>query len=110
MHTRQTNKSIIHTFSESIRRTAPGSTQDLLSEYYHNDIVWHGPSPINTLRGRDELRNEFWDPFLEAFPDLQKDDYILFAGEFDGDEWVCATGNFVGTFENDWLNVRRQTR
>ena len=30
---------------------APESTR----EYYHDDIVWHGPAPLDTLRGIDAL-------------------------------------------------------
>jgi predicted ester cyclase len=76
-----------------------------LADYYHADATWHGPAPIDKLDGRDAIDSGFWAPLLEAFPDLEKTDYILFGGEFEGEEWVCATGNLVGTFENEWLDI-----
>ncbi|MDT3437169.1 ester cyclase [Haloarcula sp. 1CSR25-25] len=102
---RSTNKNRLHEFSHTIRDTTPESVRDVIAEYYHEDAEWHGPAPIDRLEGRAAIESEFWEPLLTAFPDLEKNDYILFGGEFEGEEWVCATGNLVGTFENEWLEV-----
>jgi predicted ester cyclase len=102
---RTENKRSVHEFSSRVRETTPEDVDELLAQYYHDDVEWHGPAPVDRLDGRSELATGFWTPLLEAFPDLEKNDYVLFAGEFEGDEWVCATGNLVGTFENDWLDI-----
>ncbi|WP_256421201.1 ester cyclase [Halobellus rarus] len=99
------NKQSVHEFSSRVHETTADGIEDLLAEYVDEDVEWHGPAPIDELAGRAELVEEFWRPLLRAFPDLEKNDYVLFAGEFEGDEWVCATGNLVGTFENDWLDI-----
>ena len=95
----------VHEFSGAIRNTGADQIGDVLGDYYHPDAEWHGPAPIGRLTGRDEISRGYWGPLLESFPDLEPNDYILFGGEFRDDTWVCAAGNFVGTFENDWLDV-----
>ncbi len=129
------NKKIVHDFGKSILGNTPETIGDLLRKNYSEDTVWHGPHPINTLRGVDELLEKFWKPMLTSFPDLQKDDYILFGGNSCGadldrwaewkkelpninedalsnyfgtseyNDWVHTCGNFVGTFEKDFLDI-----
>jgi len=95
----------IHEFSRRIRGATGATVRGLLGDYYHPDASWHGPAPMPALDGADAIATEYWRPLLEAFPDLEKNDYVRFGGAFEGDEWVCATGNLVGTFENDWLDI-----
>ena len=99
------DKKKLHNFSKKIHATGAEDAKSTLKEYYHEDAVWHGPEPINKLEGLEEISSGYWEPLLRSFPDLQKDDYILFAGNFEGSDWVCATGNLVGTFEEDWLDI-----
>ncbi|MFB6252964.1 MAG: ester cyclase [Halobellus sp.] len=98
-------KRLVHEFSQEIHDASAENVDDLLPDYYHADAEWHGPEPINAVEGPDAIADAYWAPLLESFPDLEKNDYILFAGEFEGGQWVCATGNLVGTFENDWLDI-----
>ena len=99
------HKQHVRDFSASIRDATAAEVGDILSDYYHEDATWHGPAPIDELNRRDAVTSGFWKPLLEAFPDLEKNDYILFGGESEGAEWVCASGNLVGTFEADWLDI-----
>ena len=92
-------------FSRDLSVATPDEVGDVVGEYYHPNAEFHGPAPIDSLSGRDRILDEHWNPLFEAFPDLEKTDYILFGGEFEGEQWVCATGNLVGTFENDWLDI-----
>jgi len=102
---RRADKERIDSFSGAIHDATPESVGNLLVEYYHDDAVFHGPAPIDDLNGRNAIAAGFWEPLLTAFPDLEKNDYILFGGSFEDSEWVCATGNLVGTFENDWIDI-----
>jgi predicted ester cyclase len=104
-NTRTHNKERVHEFSTAVRDATAADAGDLVEEYYHEDAVWHGPAPIDRLAGVDEIAAGHWEPLLASFPDLQKDDYVLFGGAFEGSEWVCATGTLVGTFERDWLEI-----
>jgi predicted ester cyclase len=98
-------KQQIHEFSQRVHDATPETVDDLLAEYYHQDAEWHGPAPVERLNGVDAVADGYWQPLLRAFPDLEKNDYMLFGGEFEGGEWVCATGNLVGTFEHEWLDI-----
>jgi predicted ester cyclase len=102
---RVTNKKRIHEFSDEIRDATSESIEAVLDQYYADDVDWHGPHPINELNGVTAVAEDYWGPLLDSFPDLEKDDYILFGGEYENSEWVVATGNLVGTFENDWLDI-----
>ena len=98
-------KRAVSNFSRRVQDHTADTIGAGLADYYHADATWHGPAPIDKLDGQDAIDSGFWAPLLEAFPDLEKTDYILFGGEFEGEQWVCATGNLVGTFENDWLDI-----
>jgi predicted ester cyclase len=102
---RQQNKAQVHEFSNAIHGATAETVEALLGEYYADDVAWHGPAPVDHLDGVSEVASGYWGPLLEAFPDLEKNDYVLFGGEYEGSEWVLATGNLVGTFENDWLGI-----
>jgi predicted ester cyclase len=72
---------------------------------YHADVAWHGPHPLNELRGRDALLERVWRPLLAAVPDLERRDDIALAGAWQGGAWVGSTGHYVGTFAADWLGI-----
>jgi predicted ester cyclase len=99
------HKALVHEFSGRIHDASAERVGEVVDDYYHEDAAWYGPAPIDQVTGVESIAGEFWEPSLRAFPDLEKNDYILFAGEFEGGDWVCATGNLVGTFENDWLDI-----
>lgn len=76
-----------------------------LAAPWHADVEWHGPHPLNEVRGRDALVEAVWRPLLAAMPDLERRDDVLIAGEWRGAPWVGSTGHYVGTFEHDWLGI-----
>jgi predicted ester cyclase len=61
--------------------------------------------PINQLRGIDEIVDRYLRPLKTAFPDLERRDDILLAGQFFGGEWVAATGYYYGTLKGHWLGL-----
>ena len=76
-----------------------------LTDLYHADVHWHGPHPINDHRGSGAVVKAFWEPFLNALPDVERRDDILIAGSFKNGSWVGTTGYYTGTFANDWLGI-----
>ncbi len=75
---------------------------DVVRAYVHEDITWHGPHPINDLKGAEALVSGFWQPLLRAIPDLRRT-VEIFIG--DHRHWVGAVGYFSGTFEKEWLGI-----
>ena len=78
---------------------------DLVNTAVNSDINWNGPNPINQLQGINALIEGFWGPLVWSFPDVKKEPYIFLGGHFKGGDWVSATGNFTGTFEEPWLGI-----
>jgi len=68
-------------------------------------IEYHGFYPMKRLRGADCLLATLWQPLLRAMPDLRRRPYILLANSFAGCDWVASSGEFVGSFVDDWLGI-----
>lgn len=75
---------------------------DTLERFLPPDVIWYGFQPLRHLRGSAEVLSQFWGPLFTALPDLIRRPYLFIGGAFEGDEWACGTGDFFGTFANDW--------
>lgn len=69
------------------------------------DISFHGFYPLRRLQGAAALQAQLWAPLRRALPDLTRRPYILLAGEFEAQSWVASTGEFIGSFVQDWLGI-----
>ncbi len=108
------NKHIVRDFWHTLDN-APAAQWPTAIETLHPDVVWHGHEPVGTLRGRQAFLENFWQPLLHAFPDLQRETFIFFGGESngridgdisqDGKMWVTGTGNLHATFTHDYLGI-----
>ena len=76
-------------------------------------MIWHGPDPINDLRGVEAFVTQFWAPLQQSFRDLKRQTHIFFGGKSsgridgknDGNMWVTGTGYLSGIFVNDYLSI-----
>ncbi len=73
----------------------------LMSEFWHEDMVWEGPSGIGTRHGIDDFEKNYRSDFIAAFPDKHAEDVVRIA---EG-EWVAGTGYQDTTFAKDWLGI-----
>lgn len=80
---------------------ADGDSQ-VLAKTLHPEVVWHGFQPLRHLSGSEEISTKFWQPLHDAIPDLARRPYLFIGGQFEGGYWVCGTGDFIGTFSQDW--------
>ena len=82
-----------------------------LRQYFAPDCECHVFHPINELRGIAEINAKFWQPLLQAMPNLERRTQLFFAGDFDGrfcggeGTWVTAHGYLMGTMAKDWLGI-----
>jgi predicted ester cyclase len=76
----------------------------IVTHALHPDIIWHGFWPLRHLKGSSQVWSQFWQPLLAAIPDLTRRPYVFIAGQFEGQDWVCSTGDFIGAFASD-LNL-----
>ena len=101
----QENKALVWQFWEALNHAAPESVPDIVRHYVAKDVDWHGPAPIDDLRGVEALIEKFWCPLVESFGGLTRDSYIFMGGRYNDKDWVSAMGYFSGTFAKDWLNI-----
>ena len=62
--------------------------------------------PFNEMVGAEAYFANVLGSLRDAFSDLLRSDYIAFGGEFEGAEWVTATGYYTGRFDRPWLGIR----
>ncbi len=75
-------------------------------ENVQDNVVMNVSHPFNTLRGIEAVQTKFWQPLRQALSQFERRDFIFVGGSFNGDQWVAATGIFVGHFTQSWLNIR----
>ena len=78
---------------------------EIIVAAYADAIEYYGFYPIKRLKHSHCLIETLWQPLYRAFPDLIRRPYILLANEFEGHDWVASTGEFVGSFVEDWLGI-----
>jgi hypothetical protein len=59
-------------------RDVQGHCQD----FFHEDLFWQGPAPIDAVQGRDAFVETVWQPLTHAFELLQQKPYIVMEGQF----------------------------
>ena len=42
---------------------------DAHDEYWHDDMIWHGPEGFGSIHGLNGFKQDVLVPFYEAFPD-----------------------------------------
>ena len=85
--------------------SAEDDLEFLLSKYCREDTMLHVSRPFDPLNGIKMAVRGFWEPFLEAFPDVENQPYIVLGGTWEGRECVVLTGNLFGTFRESWLGI-----
>jgi predicted ester cyclase len=76
-----------------------------LHEVFAAECDIHLTFPFEDIAGPDELFEGVYQPLLTAVPDLERRDFILMAGEANGDNWVGCAGHYMGVFERPWLDI-----
>ena len=102
------NKKMVMEYNNSIYGSTPETIEKVISKYYSEDIDWRGPQPFNEIKGSKHVIDKFWKPFISSFPNLKKEAYVHMAGNdplFPENDWVLTSGNYIGIFEHDFLNI-----
>ena len=101
----QRNREVLMTFWNALNESDPRQIPSLVRATTHAEIAWHGPEPYNDINGADALIDQFWQPLLRSFPDLQRNTDVLLAGRYREQDWVSGSGYFTGTFVEDWNGI-----
>lgn len=77
-----------------------------LGELCAPDAVFHHCHPFGDLIGADAFYDAALAPLHRAWPDLERRDWIVMAGQTpEGADWVGCGGHYVGTFLSPWLDI-----
>ena len=76
-----------------------------LAEIFAPDCLVQIANPLETLDGVAGLYERAYAPLLRAVPDLERRDFIVMAGETQGQDWVGCCGHYTGVFERPWLDI-----
>jgi predicted ester cyclase len=70
------------------------------------DAVFRLCHPLGESVGAEAHFDTAYAPLLDAWPDLERRDWIVMAGRTErGDDWVGCGGSYVGTFLGPWLDI-----
>lgn len=95
-------KAYLDAFKYPDRRLFRAAVDDAFSEDAEINVV----HPFNRLVGPKAYFEGFMETLLNSFEGLYRRDYIAIAGEFEGADWVSATGYYCGHFVNSWLGIK----
>ncbi len=98
------HKHLVMGFWESLSMLKDPALQDV-AKYLSDDLVYYGFYPIKKLTDANTYLANVLKPLADAFPDLMHRPYVLIGNTFEGRDWVANTGEFIGTFVNDWLGI-----
>ncbi len=105
MDIHQSNKQRIGVFRAALYDCDPAALKNQLSDVFAPDCDIHLAFPFEDLSGPDALFERVYRPLLAAVPDLERRDFILVAGEAEGEHWVGSCGYYLGVFEQPWLEI-----
>ncbi len=78
---------------------------DAAAAAYSDGAKLHAFHPVNDATGAADIVHALWRPLRESFPDLERQDQILVAGSYEGQDYVSAMSFLTGGFEKDWLDI-----
>ena len=99
------NKERIGVFRAALYDCDASRLRRQLSEIFAADCLVQLANPLETLDGVAGLFEEAYAPLLHAAPDLERRDFIVMAGETQGQNWVGCCGHYMGVFEQPWLDI-----
>jgi len=77
-----------------------------MRELFSDDAKIKMPFPLGKMQGSDALYQQCYAPLLNAFPDMERRDFIVMGGQSEqGDYWLGCGGHYLGTFAAPWLDI-----
>ena len=105
----QKEKNLVLDYYKAIDKAEGNDISNVLKNNTNENYIWRGFHPFNELSGAEEVSKIFWQPFRNAFKNMQRRMDIFIAGknQIDGFEsvWVVSMGHLMGLFDNEWLGI-----
>ncbi|MEM9755337.1 MAG: ester cyclase [Pseudomonadota bacterium] len=91
-------RSALYQFEAAAVRSALDQTAD--------SALFRMCAPFGDITGAGAFWSDCLGPLSAAWPDLERRDWIVIAGEdTHGADWVGCGGHYVGTFAHPWLDI-----
>lgn len=101
-----THKAMLSPLRAAMYDFDEGTVRAALSGLGASNSVFRLCHPFSDMTGPDAFYDQAYAPLLEAWPDLERRDYIVMAGADDGGrDWVGCGGYYTGTFTGPWLDI-----
>ncbi|MCG7533186.1 ester cyclase [Psychrobium sp. MM17-31] len=91
--------SIINNFYQALRHNGD------VAQFAQSDMKLHVSHPLNDIEGLDNVKTDYWSVLSQSLPDIERKAFIEFDSEYQGQQWVAATGYFTGTFSQSLLDI-----
>ena len=99
------NKTFIGRLRLALYDISPSVLKSQLAELFAPNCDIKLAFPFENLDGPTALYEQAYAPLIEAVPDLERRDFIVMAGESNGQNWVGCGGHYMGVFERPWLDI-----
>ena len=101
----QTNKLQYKSYCDKLRLDAAILAGDACKTFFSADAQINISAPFDFLSGSAGMIDTFFQPLLNAMPDLYRRTDLLFAGHAKSGDWVTGHGHYVGSFQKDWMGI-----
>ncbi|GMQ79335.1 MAG: nuclear transport factor 2 family protein [Anaerolineae bacterium] len=99
------NKQRVIDIAQQMVNAPQAELDDAIRASYHTNASVNVTHPLNELGSLDEVAEQLWKPLRHAIPDVERRDDIVAGGRYRDTTWIGCVGHYVGTFENDWLDI-----
>ncbi|MEG9862883.1 MAG: ester cyclase [Parvularculales bacterium] len=83
-----------------------GALRAALGKASAEDAVFRLAHPFGEMPGFDAFHDQALAVLKAAWPDLERRDWLIMAGEDeDGEDWIGCGGHFIGTFTAPFLDI-----
>ena len=106
MDVQTANKALIAPLRQAMYDFEPGAVRATLSAVCAPDALFRFCHPFGDVTGPEAMFDAVYAHLFDAWPDLERRDYIVIAGpDGDGAEWVGCGGYYTGTFLGPWCDI-----
>ena len=101
-----TNRTLLDGFRRALYDWDEAGARRALEKLCAPDAVFHLCHPFGDLTGPEAFFDAALKPLREAWPDAERRDWIVMAGDDEhGADWVGCGGHYVGTFAGPFLDI-----
>ncbi|MDO6836568.1 ester cyclase [Pseudoalteromonas carrageenovora] len=70
-----------------------------------DSVQWQVSHPFEPISTKQNVINDYFGVLKHSLPDIERKPFISIQGDYKGEQWVCATGYFTGTFTQPLLGI-----